>query len=114
MRAEDFFGHLRYRARTEARIARERAEIAGIEPGDLEADGAGGLHVDERAAAHCIERFDSRSHGESFLELFSGRVEARGLYLLEEPEAPLSPVRQLVMDDNYFCRSQKWLSSIGP
>jgi predicted ATPase len=37
------------------------------------------------------------SHGESFLELFQRRFVPRGLYLLDEPEAPLSPVRQLAL-----------------
>ena len=40
---------------------------------------------------------NSTSHGESFLELFQRRFVPRGLYLLDEPEAPLSPVRQLAL-----------------
>jgi predicted ATPase len=35
------------------------------------------------------------SHGESFLELFQSRFRPNGLYLLDEPEAPLSPAHQL-------------------
>ncbi|CAB4817139.1 unannotated protein [freshwater metagenome] len=35
-----------------------------------------------------------QSHGESFLSLFSNRFE-QGIYLLDEPEAALSPQRQL-------------------
>jgi len=38
---------------------------------------------------------DQRSHGESFLALFQNRFVPNGLYLLDEPEAPLSPLRQL-------------------
>ena len=38
---------------------------------------------------------DARSHGESFLTLFRSRFIPGGLYLLDEPEAPLSPVSQL-------------------
>jgi predicted ATPase len=38
---------------------------------------------------------DSRSHGESFLSVFQSRFVPNGLYLLDEPEAPLSPLRQL-------------------
>ena len=41
------------------------------------------------------EGLDSRSHGESFLALFQSRFVPNGLYLLDEPEAPLSPIRQL-------------------
>lgn len=36
-----------------------------------------------------------RSHGETFLDLLGDRVRPNGLYLLDEPETPLSPVRQL-------------------
>ena len=36
-----------------------------------------------------------QSHGESFLKLLTERFRAQGLYLLDEPEAALSPKRQL-------------------
>jgi predicted ATPase len=36
-----------------------------------------------------------RSHGETFLELFVTRFKGPGIYLLDEPEAALSPRRQL-------------------
>ena len=36
-----------------------------------------------------------QSHGESFFSLFQNRFFGRGLYLLDEPEAALSPVRQM-------------------
>ena len=46
-----------------------------------------------------LERYGGRSlheqsHGESFLALFANRFD-RGIYLLDEPEAALSPQRQL-------------------
>jgi predicted ATPase len=40
---------------------------------------------------------DAHSHGESFLALFQSRFVPEGLYLLDEPEAPLSPIRQMAM-----------------
>lgn len=40
---------------------------------------------------------DARSHGESFLELFQARFVPGGLYLMDEPEAPLSPQNQLAL-----------------
>jgi predicted ATPase len=36
-----------------------------------------------------------QSHGESFLALFQNRLRGEGLYLLDEPEAALSPTRQM-------------------
>ncbi|GKV54866.1 ABC transporter ATP-binding protein [Sporosarcina sp. NCCP-2222] len=38
---------------------------------------------------------DKLSHGESFLQLFQARFRPGGFYILDEPEAPLSPQRQL-------------------
>jgi len=40
---------------------------------------------------------DTGSHGEAFLRFFGARVVARGTYFLDEPEAPLSPSRQLAL-----------------
>lgn len=42
------------------------------------------------------EGLETKSHGESFLELFSSRFVPNGLYILDEPETPLSPMNQLV------------------
>lgn len=36
-----------------------------------------------------------QSHGESFFSLFTNRFDGHGLYLLDEPEAALSPTRQM-------------------
>lgn len=41
------------------------------------------------------EGLETNSHGESFLELFKTRFVPNGLYLLDEPETPLSPMNQL-------------------
>jgi len=37
----------------------------------------------------------ARSHGESFMSLLLDKLRGNGLYLLDEPEAALSPMRQL-------------------
>ena len=39
--------------------------------------------------------FLSHSHGEGFLRLFEERCDRQGLYILDEPEAALSPARQV-------------------
>ena len=41
--------------------------------------------------------YHERSHGESFLALAQSQFRGRGLYLLDEPEAALSPQRQLTL-----------------
>ncbi|WP_142781608.1 AAA family ATPase [Agrobacterium sp. T29] len=37
----------------------------------------------------------AQSHGESFLSLFAHRIGGKGVYIFDEPEAALSPMRQL-------------------
>ena len=37
----------------------------------------------------------AQSHGEAFMSLFTNRFNSKGIYLLDEPEAALSPKRQL-------------------
>lgn len=45
----------------------------------------------ERGGLHC------RSHGESFLHIAQNHFQANGLFLLDEPEAALSPQRQMTL-----------------
>ena len=51
-------------------------------------------YADER---HPSAKFHEKSHGESFLALAQGSFRPNGLYLLDEPEAALSPQRQLTL-----------------
>lgn len=46
---------------------------------------------------HPLMQFHERSHGESFLELIQNKFAGPGLYILDEPEAALSPQRQLTL-----------------
>ena len=95
MRAEDFFGYLKRRARDDARMVRERIELETPPSAPHLTDRA--AHIDEQTAERLIQNHDTLSHGESFLELFASRAVRRGLFLLDEPEAPLSPRRQLTL-----------------
>ncbi len=49
------------------------------------------------------------SHGESFLALFLNRFRGKGFYILDEPEAALSPTRQMAFTS--WCRMIPSLSS---
>ncbi|MFD0674905.1 AAA family ATPase [Cohnella sp. GCM10027633] len=59
-------------------------------------------HIDELAEEHPSvydsyggKSLHSQSHGEAFFSLFENRFGKRGIYLLDEPEAALSPTRQI-------------------
>ena len=47
--------------------------------------------------AHPSAKYHEKSHGESFLALAQNNLQPNGLYLFDEPEAALSPQRQLTL-----------------
>lgn len=56
--------------------------------------------------AHPSEEYHNRSHGESFLKMVQNNIQPNGLYFLDEPEAALSPQRQLtLLAEIYRCAS---------
>lgn len=60
------------------------------------------LDAEPSGARHIIDSYGGRSlheqsHGESFFTLLLERFGGNGLYLLDEPEAALSPARQLAL-----------------
>lgn len=57
-----------------------------------EAPGIGG-HISDSYGGS----LHNQSHGESFLALVQNRLGGHGLYLLDEPEAALSPMRQMTL-----------------
>lgn len=56
--------------------------------------GPGGPPV---TASYGGKSLHNQSHGESFFALLMNRFGGRGLYILDEPEAALSPTRQMAM-----------------
>ena len=62
--------------------------------------------------------FHEQSHGESFLSLVTNRFEGNGLYIMDEPEAALSPQRLLtllvIMDELVKKRSQFIIATHSP
>ena len=99
LRAEDLFGYVKRMAQTRAEMEAEMREVD--ERFEGRSDYAKGLaKTPFKRELHGIEEkygdgLDARSHGESFLALFQARFVPGGLYLLDEPEAALSPLRQI-------------------
>ncbi len=103
LRAEDFFGFTK-------RLAQERADllqqVAETEREYRSADRSEkALSLAQgpiKSSLADMERrygvdLDANSHGQSFLKLFRSRFVPGGLFLLDEPEAPLSPQSQLAL-----------------
>lgn len=103
LRAEDFFAFQkrtnRLRAELEAQVAGYEAELADApneiaEQGILRAMGYIQGQIREMEETYGVDA-DARSHGEAFFQFFEKRLVPKGVYLLDEPEAPLSPLRQI-------------------
>jgi predicted ATPase len=99
LRAEDFFGFTKRVAVMRAELMARIAEIE-VEYADRSSYAKGLAAGPVRASLGALqERYgvdlDANSHGQSFLQLFRSRFVPGGLYLLDEPEAPLSPQSQL-------------------
>lgn len=101
LRAEDFFGYIKQQNQTRQQMKQELDRVDEEYRGrSKQAQGlarmpfASELNAMERRYG---EGLDTKSHGESFLALFQARFVPGGVYLLDEPEAPLSPLRQLAL-----------------
>jgi predicted ATPase len=99
MRAEDFFGFARRQAEQHAEMLEDIAEIERSFAG-RSAAAKGLAKMPYARELHDMQRLygqglDAGSHGESFFALFRSRFIPNALYILDEPEAPLSPTRQL-------------------
>ncbi len=99
LRAEDFFGFVHrveaLKDELEARldeVDREYRDRSPLARTLARGPAAGSL---AELKSRYGESLDAQSHGESFLHLFRSRFVPKGLYLLDEPEAALSPIGQL-------------------
>ena len=95
-RAEDFFGFVKNILRQIKDLDTEMAEVtANWTGGDLE-KALAPIKAERKAFTdRYTDNLDAMSHGEGFLHFFNARITGKGLYLIDEPEAALSPQRQL-------------------
>lgn len=101
LRAEDFFGYVKRLAQMETELAAELRRV-DEEYSERSEQARQLARMPFASELHALRRqygrnLNNYSHGESFLELFQSRLQPGGLYLLDEPEAPLSPMRQLTL-----------------
>jgi predicted ATPase len=101
LRAEDFFGFTKTLAKMRSDFITRLGELE-VEYQDRSAwakglaQGPVRRSLDEMEQRYGVD-LDANSHGQSFLKLFASRFVPGGLYLLDEPEAPLSPQSQLAL-----------------
>jgi predicted ATPase len=101
MRAEDFFGYVKWIDTLNTELAQDLEETRdAYQDRSIQAQQFAELpyqHELSEIRHDYGDGLDSNSHGEGFLKLFQRRFSGPGLYLLDEPEAPLSPTRQLTL-----------------
>jgi predicted ATPase len=99
LRAEDFFGFARRMAMVREELEQGLRDVDRVhaDSSDYARELARTPYRNELGAMRAAYGgdLDDRSHGEGFLDFFRARLVPDGLYLLDEPEAPLSPLRQL-------------------
>jgi predicted ATPase len=99
LRAEDFFGFQKRVVQQQRELQDRLREIdTSFADAPEKARGLARMPVNAELgniAARYGDNPDARSHGEAFLNLFLSRFQPGGLYLLDEPEAALSPQSQL-------------------
>ncbi len=102
LRAEDFFGYCRRLNQMHYELVEEANQLTSDYSQQGRSNFALGLALGTITGQadrlkRQYEALEFRSHGESFLHFFSQRVIPEGLYLLDEPETPLSPQNQLTL-----------------
>ena len=101
LRAEDFFGYVKHLAQTRADLEND-LQALDEEYKDRTDEALHWARIPYKSELSALQQrygsgLDTHSHGESFLEFFEARFVPGGLYLLDEPETPLSPKRQLTL-----------------
>jgi predicted ATPase len=95
-RAEDFIGFVKNILRSIAELDTEIKDIKETwTGGDINLALRPLLGERKEITDRYSENLDAMSHGEGFLKFFKTRITGKGLYLIDEPEAALSPQRQL-------------------
>lgn len=99
LRAEDFFGFAKAIEQMKVEMKQRAAEVESDYEGRSPMAKGLALMPFGRSLAELRRNYgeglDMQSHGESFIKLFQSRFVPGGIYLIDEPEAPLSPQSQL-------------------
>jgi predicted ATPase len=95
-RAEDFSAFIDSVEREKGKIARDLMELQGqVDDSIIEKMSESmnySLHAMRKNYGENMQAF---SHGEAYLKILETRILDKGIYLLDEPEAALSPLKQL-------------------
>ncbi len=102
LRSEDFFNFVLKINREQQELADElkRVELEYKDKSEFTKNQARQAYVGssyQMKNKYGEDMLKAASHGESFIRLFLSRITPNGLYILDEPANPLSPLRQLTL-----------------
>lgn len=101
LRSEDFIGFIRRAADMKKEAIKNLQEIN--DPSNPKSSYAKSLaSLPHNRTLYDLQQLygdglEYRSHGEGFLDFFQSRFKPNGFYILDEPEVPLSPMKQLTL-----------------
>ncbi len=95
-RAEDYIGFVRSINTLKNELGNEMKEMEEYLRGEglVLAQGALKKQINELESRY-NGNMEQKSHGEGFLQIITSRITSNGVYVLDEPEASLSPMKQL-------------------
>jgi predicted ATPase len=96
-RAEDYFGFVKRLRNLDQELKGDIVDFEKRLSGTGLKLAVGAVHGQKEALLRKYGDLTEVSHGEGFLKVLQGRLQAEGIYLIDEPEAALSPQRQLAL-----------------
>lgn len=96
-RAEDYFGFVKRLKSLDQELKGDIVDFEKRLSGTGLKLAVGAVHGQKEALLRKYGDLTQVSHGEGFLKVLQGRLQPEGIYLIDEPEAALSPQRQLAL-----------------
>lgn len=110
-RAEDYFGFVKRLGAIDRELSDDIVDFEKQLSGTGLKLAVGSIYGQKEALKRKYGDLNSVSHGEGFLKVLQNRIQPEGIYLIDEPEAALSPQRQLSlyallkdMAQNHHCQ----------
>jgi predicted ATPase len=95
-RAEDFSDFINSVENDQKKIALDLQELKGNVPDHVIEEMSNGMNYSlNQMKKNYGSNMQAFSHGEAFLKILQKRIGNKGIFLLDEPEAALSPLKQL-------------------
>lgn len=94
-RAEDYFGFAKRLNNIDQELGDEIVDFEKRLSGSGLKLAVGAIYGQKEALKKKYGDLNQVSHGEGFLKVLQNRIQPEGIYLIDEPEAALSPQRQL-------------------